>query len=677
MITLIILIVLYISIVIHSQSCVNIDPAICSVVYDCNPGQYQPTSTPTNQPFSGCGVGGAYCVDCNPGIIITTNTTTTTTTRTAAPTTITKTITKPIATTSISTITSISNDNIYRIIGFYCPGGAVNNNYNSQYICPAGTFSTSAQASCSNCNPGYFSSSTCSSTCSPCNPGTYSTAGLSACLNCKAGSYSSLPAQSICTLCPAGSYSGTQATSCSQCNAGTYSLNGAAECALCPANTYNPNVGSTNSSQCLTCPSSLPIAPPGSSTCQASLDNGSSRNSTILQCKLNSASSKESNAGNIPLYFTIPFGCLGLVIGYIRSRATNTNPSTTSLVSFSILSVSVSTALVGLDLLSDFIYIAFLLNGFFLALTIGTKLLGAIFLIVRLAHPIVTGFIIFSLFDMGSHPCITRFGESFSKSVPKCPKYASLLDFSLWKDNSIVYSVVLTIALSETTMIRYLPWISTEFSKASGGYPDMLAFRLCTYGKLLQNTVCALIQIAVLATLNYGNYSPSCNFILIVSLVSSIIPLIITGFEVMFQAKTLANDNEVIINSAKNTVSNPVLDARGTDIELQSTDINSTKVDTQRRITATDTNSRIASSTDTNSSIASSTGNNIIGSITGNNSIASSTDNNQYTIKLSTRSVSSVEFRQALVRYYTSVAPGTIIVTVIIIVFIITILTLS
>ena len=150
-----------------------------------------------------------------------------------------------------------------------------------------------------------------------------------------------------------------------------------------------------------------------------------------------------------------------------------------------------------------------------------------------------------------------------------------------------------------------------------------------------------MIQIVVLATLNSGNYSPSCNFILIVSLVSSIIPLVITGFEVMFQAKTLANDNEIIISNSKNTVSNPVYAASSTDIELQSTDIKNTvtgtsssiatiKVDTKKQVIGTDTSSSIDSS------------------------------NSDYIIKLSSRSVSSVEFRQALIRYYRSVAPGII-----------------
>ena len=70
------------------------------------------------------------------------------------------------------------------------------------------------------------------------------------------------------------------------------------------------------------------------------------------------------------------------------------------MVSFTALSLSISTVLFGLDLVSDFIYIIFLLNGFFVSLTVGTKLLGTVFIIVRFIHPFVTTFVTSGLLGM-------------------------------------------------------------------------------------------------------------------------------------------------------------------------------------------------------------------------------------------------------------------------------------
>ena len=52
----------------------------------------------------------------------------------------------------------------------------------------------------------------------------------------------------------------------------------------------------------------------------------------------------------------------------------------------------------GLDLVADFIYVIFLLNGFFIKLTVVTKLLGAIFILARFVHPVVTTFILTNIF---------------------------------------------------------------------------------------------------------------------------------------------------------------------------------------------------------------------------------------------------------------------------------------
>lgn len=77
----------------------------------------------------------------------------------------------------------------------------------------------------------------------------------------------------------------------------------------------------------------------------------------------------------------IPFALTGSLLYYIRSRTSN-------LETFSLVSVTVGLAVTGLDLISDMIFIIFLLNGNFIPVTSGVAFAGALFIITRFLHPL-------------------------------------------------------------------------------------------------------------------------------------------------------------------------------------------------------------------------------------------------------------------------------------------------
>lgn len=199
-------------------------------------------------------------------------------------------------------------------------------------------------------------------------------------------------------------------SSCISCGPGTYNPNtgsiSSSKCLSCPANSFS----STNSSSCLSCPSSLPIAPPGSSQCSAS-----------NLCALPG----EGNVGIIPLVLTIPFAFIGAAIYYVRSR-------TSSVETLSLMSMSLGFAITGLDLISDAIFIIFLLSGSFIIVTSKVRLAGAIFISVRFLHPVIFTVTTGSLFGMILLATTTRWKIFNPTTTTRCNITALVYQDTYW-----------------------------------------------------------------------------------------------------------------------------------------------------------------------------------------------------------------------------------------------------
>ena len=114
-----------------------------------------------------------------------------------------------------------------------------------------------------------------------------------------------------------------------------------------------------------------------------------------------------------------------------------------------------------------------------------------------------------------------------------------------------VYGLLLCITIFESTCIKFFPWLVSDFSKYSGGYPTPMLFRLCGYGKIVQSFVSTIVQIIVL---KYSSGTSYCGIIIITAISSSIIVLVMTLFEIIFQSNSLATNasSKATINDNSN-----------------------------------------------------------------------------------------------------------------------------
>lgn len=130
----------------------------------------------------------------------------------------------------------------------------------------------------------------------PCDPGTYSSTGNAPCTDCEAGSYNPSPGQSVCMHCDTGSFNPNQGSAspndCLPCQVGTYNdETGQESCADCPAGTFNNMQGADNVSACVDCDSGFYNASPGQSACMACLEGtynpvrGSDSAADCLDCE--------------------------------------------------------------------------------------------------------------------------------------------------------------------------------------------------------------------------------------------------------------------------------------------------------------------------------------------------------------------------------------------------------
>jgi hypothetical protein len=141
---------------------------------------------------------------------------------------------------SDGTVTCTANDTTdnYCSIGEYwnngtcstCPAGSFCPGDGTKTGCPAGTYSTITGASSS-------------TVCLPCPAGSYSSSGDASCSLCPAGTYSTTARSALCSKCQPGTYSSTtgatSASTCTACPYGTFaSQSGSTLCADCSGKSY-------------------------------------------------------------------------------------------------------------------------------------------------------------------------------------------------------------------------------------------------------------------------------------------------------------------------------------------------------------------------------------------------------------------------------------------------------
>jgi len=235
---------------------------------------------------------------------------------------------------------------------------------------------------------------------------------------------------------------------------------------------------------------------------------------------------------NLYIAFLSLFVVSGIVIFIVRSRST-------SIMKYSIFSIILQMAVLGIDFITDLLYLYLLLALKLLPPTKhGTSIsLGVVLLICRLVHPITTTTMFLGFFGHGK----TR------------DLYDTLLDRGNLAMYGKEYGILMIIVLLEPTSFKYFPWIATDYCLLTGGYPHPYLLRLFGYSKTSQALISTLVQMFVLLESFKNVDSYDCQLLLFITIFSSVSVLLITLFEILFQSSTSSSEKHDIKDDSKDS----------------------------------------------------------------------------------------------------------------------------
>lgn len=149
------------------------------------------------------------------------------------------------------------------------------------------------------------------------------------------------------------------------------------------------------------------------------------------------------------------------------------------------------------------------------------------------------------------HPTTTRIFLTKVTTINYYNTFVIILLLGHLSQYARVYGLLLCITIFESTCIKFFPWLVTDFCTRSGGYPTPFLFRICGYGKMVQSLVSTLVQLVILTETNID--SSQCGIIIIVAISSSIIVLVMTSFEIIFQSSSLSTVSNTNNNRNSNS----------------------------------------------------------------------------------------------------------------------------
>ena len=279
------------------------------------------------------------------------------------------------------------------------------------------------------CPPGYFQPSSGASNCLPCHKGFFQpSVGQAFCLPCKAGDYNPAEAsasQSSCLPCPVGTYQPES---------------GQPGCIQCNTTTFTPLEGSASNASC------------------TSFQN-------IVSYVFSAGDNMERvMAGNTPTIVVSVVSAVllafGLLLHFLRVGKSHLHPLT-------LFSVGFPMTLTGSSMGTEGILLAVLLGG------------G-----VPLHRGLAAGVLVGRLCQL---PVGIKFMLQISGPARFSRRYANMISAKEMLAGSLWYSALSLLSLVEAPLHRFLPWLASDFTRDSGGYPDNHMAQLCTYLKLFNS----------------------------------------------------------------------------------------------------------------------------------------------------------------------------------------------
>ncbi|GMH90014.1 hypothetical protein TrST_g10996 [Triparma strigata] len=194
-------------------------------------------------------------------------------------------------------------------------------------VCEAGKAAAAGSSSCTSCI-GSYSTTEGSASCTQCAAGRYSSTPSATssdnCLACEAGKASSTIDSSICTSCEPGTYSTAASESCGDCANGRYATTTASQniCKACEAGKASSTTGTTS---CTSCEAGTYTPDEASTSCKSCSEDGVSCNTRACDDDHFNNNGKCEKCDNIVSTMILAGSFLSFAVAAYYSAAIATN----------------------------------------------------------------------------------------------------------------------------------------------------------------------------------------------------------------------------------------------------------------------------------------------------------------------------------------------------------------
>jgi len=140
--------------------------------------------------------------------------------------------------------------------------------------------------------------------------------------------------------------------------------------------------------------------------------------------------------------------------------------------------------------------------------------------------------------------------------------YKGLLDEEHFEAYPKTYWTLSLFSFLDISFLRFIPWIRSPFSLASGGFPDLLMYRVCMYFKFAQSLATfafAMDYLAFYLTTKQPTDSSTVMVFLYCSFTAVCLNLFCVGFEILYRCSSAstATTNELEMGGSSNQRSGP------------------------------------------------------------------------------------------------------------------------
>ena len=176
----------------------------------------------------------------------------------------------------------------------------------------------------------------------------------------------------------------------------------------------------------------------------------------------------------------------------------------------------VQMTLIGSSLASEFFLMAAMLN------TRSTAPLGLAVLMARLAHLPAALYLFKKMF--------------VRSSAGDPPPFGDLLEQDMILQSSKLWGAVALVSMFDVTVLRFFPWLESEFATKSDGFPNAQVFMVSLSTKLFQSCVTVACQASYFLIVNAGAdlSSMSASF-LILNMISTSLLVVLNGMEMLMK----------------------------------------------------------------------------------------------------------------------------------------------